>query len=65
VPTVVFDRAYFARRDPAEVRRAARHMLDDHRPSMPHFRGVIDPAEAQAIIDYLKQLPSARQANGR
>jgi mono/diheme cytochrome c family protein len=59
VPTVVFDRAYFARRDPAEVRRSVRHMLDEHRPRMPHFRAVISEPEATAIVDYLHQLSAA------
>jgi mono/diheme cytochrome c family protein len=54
-PTVVFDRAYFARRDPEALRGAVWHMLDEHQPSMPHFRGVISRAQAEAIIDALKK----------
>jgi mono/diheme cytochrome c family protein len=55
-PTVVFDRAYFARRDPEEIRRTVWHMLELHRPSMPHFRGTVSEAEARAIVQYLKAL---------
>ena len=31
------------------------HILDEHQPSMPHFRGVISRAQAQAIIDELRK----------
>jgi mono/diheme cytochrome c family protein len=54
-PTATFDRAYFARHDPEVLRSTAWHMLEEHQPSMPHFRGVLTTAEASAIIDYLKQ----------
>jgi mono/diheme cytochrome c family protein len=54
-PTVVFDRAYFARHDPEALRGTVWHMLDEHQPSMPHFRGVISRAQAQAIIEELKK----------
>jgi mono/diheme cytochrome c family protein len=53
-PTVIFDRAYFARHDGEELRRKAWHMLDEHRLEMPHFRGTLTPAQARAIVDYLK-----------
>jgi mono/diheme cytochrome c family protein len=53
-PTVVFDRAYFASHDAEELRGKAWHMLDERRLSMPHFRGTLTPAEARAIISYLK-----------
>lgn len=54
-PTSTFDRAYFARHDPEALRGSVWHMLDEHQPSMPHFRGVLTTAEAQAVVDYLKQ----------
>ena len=54
-PTSTFDRAYFARHDPEALRGSVWHMLDEHQPSMPHFRGVLTAAEAQAVVDYLKQ----------
>lgn len=56
-PSVVFDRAYFRRRDPEQVRTAVWHMLATKRPSMPHFRRVLTPAEVRAIIAYLKRAP--------
>ena len=54
-PTVMFDRAYFARHDREALRGDVWHMLDEHQPSMPHFRGVISRAQAQAIIAALKK----------
>ncbi len=56
-PSVVFDRAYFRRRDPEQVRTAIWHMLATKRPAMPHFRRVLTPAEVRAIIAYLKRAP--------
>jgi mono/diheme cytochrome c family protein len=54
-PTVIFDQAYFARRDPEALRASIWHMLEQHQPSMPHFRGTISEAQAAAIAQYLKQ----------
>lgn len=56
-PTVVFDRAYFRRRDPEQVRAAVWHMLDTQRPVMPHFRDALTVAEARAVVAYLKRAP--------
>jgi mono/diheme cytochrome c family protein len=56
-PTVVFDRAYFRRRDPERVRAAVWHMLDTQRPSMPHLRTTLSEADARAIVAYLKRAP--------
>jgi len=53
-PTVNFDRAYFKRRDPEQVRSAIWHMLDTKRPAMPHFRSTLTEAEARAVIDFLR-----------
>ncbi len=59
-PTVIFDRAYFARRDPEELRSSVWHMLAQHQPSMPHFRGTLSESQARAIVEYLKQLRADR-----
>jgi len=53
--TVIFDSAYFKRRDPEQVRAALWHMLDTKRPAMPHFRSKLTEDEARAIITYLKR----------
>jgi mono/diheme cytochrome c family protein len=53
-PTVIFDRAYFARHDPDVLRGTIWHMLDEHAPTMPHYAGVLTEAEARAIVEYLK-----------
>lgn len=53
-PTVVFDRAYFRRRDPEQVRTSVWHMIATQRPAMPHFRRVLTEAEARAVILYLE-----------
>jgi mono/diheme cytochrome c family protein len=55
-PTVVFDRAYFKRRDPEQVRSAIWHMLDTKRPAMPHFRSTLTDVEAAAIVTYLRHV---------
>ena len=53
-PKVVFDRAYFARHDPEELRGSVWHMIGEQQPKMPHYRWAIDAAQARAIIEYLK-----------
>ena len=53
-PKVVFDRAYFRRRDPEQVRTAVWHMVDTRQPTMPHFRRVLTERDARAVILYLK-----------
>jgi len=59
LPTVVFDRAYFAAHDTQVVRARVWHMLAERPPtSMPHFQGMLSDAEARAIVDYLRGLPS-------
>ena len=55
-PDVKFDRSYFARTDPQKLYDAVWHMLGDQKPSMPHYRWVIDDAQARAIVEYLKSL---------
>ena len=54
--TVIFDRAYFRRRDPEQVRTAVWHMLATERPVMPHFRTKLSEVEVRAVIAYLKQV---------
>lgn len=56
-PSVVFDRTYFARRDPERLRASVWHMLAEEKPAMPHYRHLLNDAKARAIIEYLKQLP--------
>jgi mono/diheme cytochrome c family protein len=56
-PTVVFDRAYFRRRDPEQVRAAVWHMLDLERPAMPHLGRALRDDEARAVVEYLKRAP--------
>jgi mono/diheme cytochrome c family protein len=57
VSAVVFDRAYFATRDPEELRRRVWHMIDEHGSQMPHFRASLSPAEAAAIVEWLRAQP--------
>ena len=59
LPTAIFDRAYFAHHDAEEFHRRAWHMLDEHRPAMPHWRGTLSEAEAAAIVEWLKQTDRA------
>jgi len=53
LPTIVFDAAYFARVDRDDLRVNAWHMLQEHRPRMPHFETELSPGQAEQIIDYL------------
>lgn len=54
VPSVLFDRSYFAHRDSEQLRTAVWHMLAEQKPVMPHFRYGLTEAEATAIVEYLK-----------
>jgi mono/diheme cytochrome c family protein len=54
LPQMVFDRAYFSRRDPEQLREAVWHMVAEQKPLMPHYRWTLDEAQARAIIEYLK-----------
>jgi mono/diheme cytochrome c family protein len=56
-PTVVFDREWLARRDPAQLRAAASHMLEEREPSMPHFRTTLSEPQARAIVGFLRGAP--------
>jgi mono/diheme cytochrome c family protein len=68
LPTVTFDAAYLARADPDDLRVKTWHMLGEHRPRMPHFRGRLSPDEARRIVSYLQSrtsLPTPRRGAGR
>jgi mono/diheme cytochrome c family protein len=56
-PTVVFDRAYFAKKDPEALRKDAWHMLRGGDPQMPHMSRVLRPSDVRTILDYLRSLP--------
>jgi hypothetical protein len=57
-PSVVFDEAYFAKKDPEVLRKDAWHMLGDAEPRMPHMARLVRPADVRAILDYLRSLPA-------
>ena len=54
-PRAVFDRAYFAKKDPEALRAKVWHMLAGQRPAMPHFRTRLSERQARAIVEYLKR----------
>lgn len=56
-PTVVFDEEYFASKDPDALRAMVWHMMDVGGGGMPHFRDVVDDAQLDAIVEYLKRKP--------
>lgn len=63
LPTTVFDRRYFERADPDDLRNDIWHMLEQHRPRMPHFRTSLSREEAEKIVTYLQAqdaLPQSR-----
>jgi mono/diheme cytochrome c family protein len=53
-PKVVFDKAYFAQHDPEQLRTTVWHMLSEEKPAMPHYRWILNSAQARSIIEYLK-----------
>jgi len=57
-PTAIFDRTYFARRDPETLRRDVWHMLRDHPPAVPHVNPPLSAAEIAQIVTYLNQAKS-------
>lgn len=63
-PTVVFDAAYFRRRDPEAVRAAVWHMLTEQAPTMPHFRWTLSEGEVAAIVGYLQRTEPAAATPG-
>jgi len=54
-PGVVFDRDYFRRTSPEDLRAAVWHMAQMQVPSMPHFRDVLTENETRAIVEFLKE----------
>jgi len=56
-PKVVFDKAYFEKKDPEALRAAVWHMIDAGGGGMPHFKGVIDEAQLRRIVEYLQNTP--------
>ncbi len=55
-PWLVFDRAYFRKLAPGELRERVWHMLRGAQPTMPHFRDTLSAADVQAIVGYLRSL---------
>jgi mono/diheme cytochrome c family protein len=53
--TVKFDRDYFADVDAEDLANGVWHMVQDQKPSMPHYRWTMGESDARAIIEYLKQ----------
>jgi mono/diheme cytochrome c family protein len=54
-PTVVFDQRWAAALSEEDLRRRVAHMLNEHRPVMPHFRGRLSDEELRAVVRHLKQ----------
>lgn len=59
-PTVVFDATYFSHVDAQDLQTALWHMLDEKKPRMPHFAPLLDEAQTEAIVDYLRAAPDGR-----
>jgi mono/diheme cytochrome c family protein len=53
-----FDKNYFATRVEDDIRAAIWHMLRDAKPQMPHFAASLSTAELDAILGYLRSLPT-------
>ena len=58
-PTVIFDEAYFAKKDPEVLRLDLWHMLGDKSPQMPHMSRALRPSEVRGILGYLRGLPAS------
>ena len=54
LPRFTFDASYFAETDREDLRNRVWHMLDEHRPRMPHFRRALSAAEATRIVELLR-----------
>lgn len=54
-PNIIFDRAYFEKRDSVSLRSDVWHMLERNKPQMPHFRIALTEEEATAVVRYLRQ----------
>jgi mono/diheme cytochrome c family protein len=53
-PRILFDRSYFASHDGEYLRTRVWHMLAEHKPQMPHFRGTLTEPQVRAVVEYLK-----------
>jgi mono/diheme cytochrome c family protein len=62
-----FDATYFQERTADRTRRAVWHMLNEAKPVMPHFSYLLTPGQVEAILAYLRSLPSesGSPASGR
>lgn len=58
-PDVIFDRAYFEKRDAVSLRSDVWHMLERNKPQMPHFNVALGDAETAAIVGYLRKVEKA------
>jgi mono/diheme cytochrome c family protein len=56
-PRLAFDEPYFAGRSLDAIRSAVWHMLEDNKPTMPHFTYVLSESDVGAIFAYLRSLP--------
>lgn len=56
-PIVVFDDAYFTKKDPEALRKDVWHMQDGAEPQMPHMSRLLRASEVRAILAYLRALP--------
>ena len=56
-PRIVFDEAFFAGRSADALHDAVWHMLQDNKPTMPHFTYVLGEEDVRAILAYLRSLP--------
>lgn len=54
LPAVKFDADYFTSVSADELRSRVWHMLETNKPSMPHFRAVLDDTEVRAIVAFLR-----------
>jgi mono/diheme cytochrome c family protein len=57
-PIVLFDQAYFAKKDPEVLRKDVWHMLEGAEPQMPHMSRVLQASQVRAILAYLRRLPA-------
>jgi mono/diheme cytochrome c family protein len=53
-PNVVFDAAYFSKKDDDVLHRDVWHMLADAEPQMPHMSRLLRPREIRAILAFLR-----------
>lgn len=59
LPAVTFDDDYFKSVDADELRGRVWHMLETNKPSMPHFRALLDDTEVRAILAFLRSTAPA------